>query len=181
MNSNKDKRNLNSDTEQISILLSALTEAQTSVRAFDTKAQIVGIGYIFTIGIIGTIGSRNPEQYDFSVLTIVFAWLLVIMPIVQFGAVLYPSRKLAPMLGDKASHVKRIYHVSLEYIKDIDQYLSDIESCDIKAELSYELMKVSGLRDLKRIRFIRGLFLSSISFFMLFLSQLFLSLGTKFF
>ena len=100
-----------SEAEQVSFLMSALNEAQASVRAFDTKAQIVGIGYIFAVGIISTIGSMNPDKPDFSILTIVFAWLLVIIPIVLFGAVLYPSRKMAPVLGERSNQVKRLYRL----------------------------------------------------------------------
>ena len=40
------QQDLNTKSEQISFLMSALDEAQSSIRAFDTKAQIVGIGYI---------------------------------------------------------------------------------------------------------------------------------------
>ena len=172
--------NKNSDSEHISFLMSALDEAQSSVRAFDTKAQIVGIGYIFAVGFISTIASWNPDKTPFTAYSVIMAWVLVIVPIVLFGSVLYPSRKMAPKLGEKSSHVKRLYHVSIEDIKDVDSFLSNIEQCDIKSELSYELMKVSALRELKRIRFIRALFFSCLSFTLIFLAQLLRSLGVEF-
>jgi hypothetical protein len=174
------QNNQNSESDQTSFLMSALDEAQTSVRAFDTKAQIVGIGYIFAVGIISTIASWNPDKTPFTASTVIMAWALVIVPIILFGSVLYPSRKMAPALGEKSSHVKRLFHVSLEYIKDVDSFLSNIEQCDIKAELSYELMKVSALRELKRIRFIRALYFSCLSFTLIFLAQLLRSLGVGF-
>jgi hypothetical protein len=173
--------NKNSDSDQVSFLMSALDEAQSSVRAFDTKAQIVGIGYIFAVGIISTIASWNPESTPFTASTVIMAWALVIVPIILFGSVLYPSRKMAPALGEKSSHVKRLFHVSLEYIKDVDSFLSDIGQCDIKSELSYELMKVSALRELKRVRFIRALYFSCISFLLIFAAQLIRSLGIEIF
>ncbi len=166
-----------SESDQITFLMSALEEAQSSIRAFDTKAQIVGIGYIFTVGIITTIGSMNPDQVPFTTSTVTLAWLLVMVPIVLFGMVLYPSRRMAPKLGEKSKHVKRLYHVSIDYIKDVDTYLSDIEHCDIKAEMCYELMKVSALRELKRVRFLRSLFISCASFTLIFVAQLLRSLG----
>lgn len=179
IDNNELKQAKNSEAEQVSFLMSALNEAQSSVRAFDTKAQIVGIGYIFAMGIITTIGGWIQEQPNFTMLSVVLAWLLVILPIVLFGAVLYPSRKMAPVLGQKSSHVKRLYHVS-DYLNEVDNYLSDIEQCDIKTELSYELMKVSALRELKRIRFIRGLFMACISFSLIFASQILRSSGAGF-
>ena len=165
-----------SESDQITFLMSALEEAQSSIRAFDTKAQIVGIGYIFAVGIIFNIGSLNPDIAPFSSTTVIVAWLLVMVPIVLFGTVLYPSRRMAPKLGEKSKHVKRLYHVSIDYIKDVDTYLSDIEYCDIKAEICYELMKVSALRELKRVRFLRALYFSCLSFILIFVAQLLRSL-----
>jgi len=168
-----------SESEQLSFLMSALEEAQSSIRAFDTKAQIVGIGYIFAVGIIFKIGSLNPDIAPFTSSTVIFAWLLVMVPIVLFGTVLYPSRRMAPKLGEKSKHVKRLYHVSIDYIKDVDSYLDDIEHCDIKAEICYELMKVSALRELKRVRFLRALYFSCLSFILIFAAQLLRSLGIE--
>ena len=168
-----------SESEQKSFLMNALEEAQSSIRAFDTKAQIVGIGYIFAVGIIFQIGSLNPDIAPFTSSTVIFAWLLVMVPIVLFGTVLYPSRRMAPKLGEKSKHVKRLYHVSIDYIKDVDSYLSDIEYCDIKAEICYELMKVSALRELKRVRFLRALYFSCLSFLLIFVAQLLRSLGIE--
>ncbi len=62
-----------SESEQLSFLMSALEEAQSSIRAFDTKAQIVGIGYIFTVGIITSIGSMNPDKVPFTTSTVTLA------------------------------------------------------------------------------------------------------------
>jgi len=59
-----------SESDQITFLMSALEEAQSSIRAFDTKAQIVGIGYIFTVGIITSIGSMNPDKVPFTTSTV---------------------------------------------------------------------------------------------------------------
>jgi hypothetical protein len=169
-----DQNNKPSDSELNSFLFSALKEAQDSIRAFDVKAQIVGIGYIFAIGIITTIGTLNPgDAPQFTSLTILFAWFIVMIPIVFFAAVLYPSRKMAPELGETSKQVKRLYHASLEYYKNIDAYLEDVRNCDIKMEISYEIMKLSALRDLKRTRFLRALFAAGTSFLLLFSSQLF--------
>ena len=171
------QENESNELGQVSFLMSALDEAQSSIRAFDTKAQIVGIGYIFAIGIITTIGALNPDKAQFSSSTVILSWGLVMVPIILFGTVLHPSRKMAPKLGEKSSHVKRLFHVSNEYIKDVDSYLSDIDQCDIKAEISYELLKVSALREIKRIRFLRALYISGISFIIIFIFQLARSLG----
>lgn len=167
-----DNTDKTSSSELNAFLFSALKETQDSIRAFDTKAQIVGIGYIFAIGIIGTIGSFNPDTPAFSSLTILFAWLIVILPIILFGAVLYPSRKMAPHLETNTQGLKRLYHPPMEYLNKLDDYINDVQQCDIKKELCFELMKLSALRELKRTRFLRALFAATISFILLFLAQL---------
>lgn len=42
----------NDDAEVVSFLNASLGEAPSTVRAYDTKAQIVGIGYIFALRIV---------------------------------------------------------------------------------------------------------------------------------
>jgi hypothetical protein len=52
------------------LLCDTLAEARVSVRTYDTKAQIVGIGYIFSLAILGQIGSAISDTVvvDFKVL-----------------------------------------------------------------------------------------------------------------
>jgi len=111
------------------------------------------------------IGAYNPD-------TPAYTSILVVLPIIMFGAVLYPSRKTAPKLHEKIKNIKKLYNVSSEYHLGIDKYLENLKDCNIKAELSYELMTVIVLRDLKRIRFLRALYAAAFSFIALFLSQL---------
>ncbi len=42
-------------------VLAALKEVQDTVRAYDTKAQIVGVGFIFSIGIITGFGEPTTQ------------------------------------------------------------------------------------------------------------------------
>ena len=95
--------------ETLPFLMSSLKEAQDNVRAYDVKAQIVGVGYIFAIGIIVDVGSRISGMPDAEVGTITLAWLLIIVPIALFGAVLYPSRRSSPKLGEKGGGVDYTY------------------------------------------------------------------------
>jgi len=148
----------------MSCLLSALKEAQDSVRSYDTKAQIVGVGFIFTIGIITKVGASLPGPAEFHTLGVVMFWLLAIGPIMLFGFVLYPSRITVQSLGTYKEEIRKIYYVSSESPRNLDAYLKDIGSGNWSAEIAHEIIKVSGLRDLKRIRFIRALRASAFSF-----------------
>ncbi len=148
----------------VNCLLSALKEAQDSVRSYDTKAQIVGVGFIFTIGIITRLGANLPGPSVVNTLTVVMYWLLAIGPIILFGFVLYPSRKTVHSLESYKQTICQSYYFSSESLRNLDAYLKDIGSADWGAEIAYEIIKVSGLRDLKRIRFIRALRASAFCF-----------------
>ena len=77
----------------LQLLKDSLSEVQTSVRSYDTKAQIVGVGYIFALNVIGQISAQIPTHAAADIFTIIVAWSIVIMPIILFGYVLYPVRK----------------------------------------------------------------------------------------
>jgi len=46
------------EKDALTFMLASLKEGQDTVRAYDTKAQIVGVGYISAIGIIENLGAR---------------------------------------------------------------------------------------------------------------------------
>ncbi len=162
-------------------MLTALKEVQDTVRAYDTKAQIVGVGFIFTIGVITNIGARLPSQPEFTTLMLVLVWILAIGPVILFGIVLYPSRSTAPTLGDETEDVRQNYYVATAVQKDLSTYLRNIEACEWRQEIAYEIMKLSNLRDLKRSRFIRGLQASGISYVVVIGLQVLNTLGIRIF
>ena len=162
-------------------LLAALKEVQDTVRAYDTKAQIVGVGFIFTIGVITNIGARLPNQPEFNTLMLILVWILAIGPIILFGVVLYPSRSMAPIIGDEAEDVRHNYYVATAVQKNLGTYLRNIEACDWRREIAYEIMKVSNLRDKKRSRFIRALYASAFSFMVVIGLQILNTLGVQLF
>jgi len=50
-----------SEHDKFALVQEALAEAQQTVRSYDVKAQIVGVGYIFALGIVFRLGSLLPE------------------------------------------------------------------------------------------------------------------------
>lgn len=160
------------DETTLPFLMASLKEAQDTTRAYDAKAQIVGVGFIFTVGVIFGIGSEIGDKPEIGLVTVSLAWFIVICPIVLFGAVLYPTRKVSPRLGEKGSDAARTFYVEPEHVLDVSAYLASVEAHDPKKELAYEILKTAGLREIKRNRFLRALWASAISFFVLFLGQL---------
>ncbi len=162
--------------EAKALLRDGLAEAQTTVRSYDTKAQIVGVGYIFALGVVGQISTLLDREAQIGVIAVLFAWAVVIMPILLFGHVLYPSRKTTAYLEatkhDSIQHVLYLDPTKKKTIAEVRQASLSAVSLD---ELSFELLMVSNLREIKRRRFLRGLFASVLSFLLLFLEQFFRS------
>lgn len=157
-------------TEQsVSLLREALLEAQSTVRAYDTKAQIVGVGYVFALGIVGSVEKLLPKTSDADWLTVLAAWGIVIFPIVLFGYVLYPTRKTAPRLDEEPSkRPEHVLYIDPDRHDDVESLKSSVARCDPLNEFAFEVLKVSKLRELKRQRFLRALFFAAAAFLFLF-------------
>jgi hypothetical protein len=77
------------------MLLAALHEAQSAVRSYDTKAQIVGVGYILALNVVLHFGDLLRTKAQLGPLFYAVVWGVVLMPILLFGQVLFPSRRQA--------------------------------------------------------------------------------------
>lgn len=161
-----------SSANSIALLRDSLNEAQATIRAYDTKAQIVGVGYIFALGIVSRVNDLLGEPDEVGVLYILVAWGVVILPILLFGLVLYPSRKTAPQLTQSEENVEHILYVDPNKHADVGELIEAAVRADPVRELAFELLKISRLREFKRQRFVRALFAAGISFALLFLSGL---------
>lgn len=163
--------------KSLEFLYAAIRAAEDNVRGYDLKAQIVGIGYIFTIGVISKIVTLSAEQPPFVPMTIILSWLIGIVPIVLFGSILYPSRKTAPSIGENRNDFKKLFFANSTCHGDLEVFISEMKTVNIQKELVYELLKLTALRDLKRTRFLRALWASALTFILIFVSQLYRSMG----
>jgi len=151
-------------------LYAALKEAQDNIRTYDTKAQIVGIGFIFTIGMVIKFNTWAEAATEWHTIAIIVTWILIIIPAACFGSVLYPTRWVAPRVLKNKEVVKGLFYMN--QVENVSEYVNQLGTMDIKQELSYELLKVSYLRDLKRRRFLHAMTAASLSLLILFLLQL---------
>lgn len=160
------------DSQSLNLIRGALAEAQVTVRAYDTKAQIVGVGYAFALGIVANTETWFPKAGDNTLLAVLVFWCIVMTPLILFGYVLYPSRKTAPAIDAGTS-------LTLEKVLYVDPSKHDLEGLktavnrtNLVDEYAYETLRVSALRDLKRVRFIRALTTAAFSFSILFAAQI---------
>lgn len=156
-------------------LYAALKESQDNIRTYDTKAQIVGIGFIFTIGMVIKFNTWSGISTQWYHLATIATWVLIIVPAVFFGSVLYPTRRVAPAVLKNQNEVKGLFYMNQE--ESVSDYVKNLVNMDIEHELSYELLKVSYLRDMKRRRFLQAMSVASLSLVTLFVLQLIPFLG----
>lgn len=160
-------------SESLKYLEVALAEAQATVRAYDTKAQIIGIGYTFALNIVASVAAGIPTAEQTSPLLVLVFWGIVMAPLFLFGYVLFPSRKTAPKVAGGADRtLRRVLYVETSCHGTVDDLEAAAADCDWLHELSFEVLKVSKLRELKRGRFVRALFATAFSFGILFAFQL---------
>ena len=167
-----------SNEESLSLLRASLAEAQATVRSYDTKAQIVGIGYIFALGIVGNFEEWVPDVAEVNALAnTLIAWSVIMLPIFLFGYVLYPSRKMAPKLAETPSKtLERVLYVDPSRLETVQQVTEAAGRAVPEKEVAFELLKVSKLREVKRKRFLRALFAAGFCFVVIFTSHLMRSL-----
>ncbi|WP_245468345.1 hypothetical protein [Mesorhizobium sp. M1E.F.Ca.ET.063.01.1.1] len=163
------------------MLLAALQEAHSVVRSYDTKAQIVSVGYILALNLALRFGDLLPSHPPIGPLFYAGVWGIVIMPIVQFGQVLYPSRRRAEReLKSKmsgASAVPPIYYVDPQSFADVRALVHQALKSDWTSVLAAELLMTSRARVIKQTRFHRGLIMAVVAFIALGGNQFLLSLG----
>jgi hypothetical protein len=163
------------------MLLSALEGAHALVRSYDTKAQIVGAGYILALNVVLHFGDLLPTHASIGPLFFVAVWLVVIMPIVQFGQVLYPSRpradrELVAKTSDRSGH-PHVYHVDPDRFAHVGEFVEQALKSDWTSVVAAALLKTSRVRNIKQARFRRGLMMTAVSFLALGGEQFFRSLA----
>jgi hypothetical protein len=148
-------------------LLAALQEAQSIVRAYDTKAQILGVGYILALGLVLHFDDLLPARGPIGPLFIAVVWGTVLLPILQFGQVLYPSRTRAEKdFLKKTSDCsdQRIYYVDPDFFTSVGDLVHKALTSDWTTVLAAELLKTSRVRAIKQARIRRALMMAVVSF-----------------
>lgn len=155
-------------SENTEVVKEALAEAQQTVRAYDTKAQIVGVGYIFALGIVLRLGEALPKVERSDVLLVIGGWSIVIFPALLFGFVLYPTRKSISGTAPNDSSGRGLLYFTPGTHASVDAYIEALGSADGLRERVKELFIVTELRELKRKRFLRALFAAGVAFVIMF-------------
>jgi len=153
-------------------LLAILAEAQDTIRNYDTKAEISGVGFILAVGIVKQAGDSIMVPIEYAMFYVLAGWLVIVIPIIMFALVLYPARFDKTTTSVQPDDVLNVMYFDRRVFPNVDAYIDATNKSDWAKEIVFEIMKVSGIRDLKRQRFLRALYWSAGSFTFLFLSQM---------
>lgn len=161
------------ESDASELLKIALIEAQQSIRSYDTKAQICAIGYLFSLDIVLGINTTLFPTSESDIWVVVVGWGVLILPMLFFGYVLYPTRRSIILdEGDETRNIHKILYIRPERHSSVKQIADSALQSKTIDELAFELYHSSDLRDRKRIRFVRALGFTFLSLLIMFFIHL---------
>lgn len=145
------------ENTSVQYLQKALDETQETIRAYDTKAEVLAIVLTLVVGVINfsalTDKCKASQCLDY---LRAIPLLLGFITLVLIGMVLFPRRNLFKEIDSGTDRPKGTYFVSLQFMpafKNLDEYLRQVDATDWKRELAYEVLKTSCIRDHKHFWF----------------------------
>jgi hypothetical protein len=148
----------------ISCLMHAINDSQEAIRAYDSKAEILGV--LLTL----VVGMTNYALFEHSAghlrMLLLVSWLVALATVLVTGLVLYPRKnpfkKIA--LGTfTPSGAYYLTNLSASPQDTIEVMVKKAINTDWVSELMYESMKLSAIRDFKHNYFIWALRLSGLT------------------
>lgn len=145
-----------------------IDETQATVRAYDTKAEILAVILTLVIGIINFTLINEVKSGGFIKYMALITTAIGVIALFVNGLVLYPKKDVFKAIQTNNYKPKRTYFVNIENtptFNNIDIYVDEVDSTDWKHELAYEVLKISLIRDRKHSCFVWALRLSGLTFF----------------
>ena len=142
----------------ISCLQHAIEDAQDTIRAYDSKAEILGILLTVAIGITNFTFLQHSTSYSKALL--VASWIAGLVAICALGLVLHPKKDLFKKIDFGGYTPKETYFLSnIESSPQntVTELASKALNTDWVCELTYENMKLSLIREYKHCCFVFAL------------------------
>ncbi|QJR19194.1 hypothetical protein [Pelagibacterium halotolerans] len=125
------------------------------MRVYDTRAQIVGVGYVQAPSILIPFERRFPRTDEAGFLEVIILWGVIRIPIILFGYVVYPIRKYRPYLYSRSHDEEPDFFCAPENAASVNAIvLEQIKTADMERELAAELRHMEMLKRAKMKRFI---------------------------
>lgn len=142
----------------ISCLQHAIEDAQGTIRAYDSKAEILGVLLTVALGI--TNFTLFPKVESCSKLLLIASWGVGLIAIGALGLVLYPKKGQFRGLSFGTYAPSEVYFLTGIETKpnmSVSELTDKALTADWVAVLTYENMKLSMVRDSKHQRFVLAL------------------------
>lgn len=148
----------------ISCLQHAIEDAQDTIKAYDAKAEILGVLLTIAIGITNFtfLQHTSPTSKAF----LIASWIIGLLSIGFLGAVLYPQRdpfKKIQFGGYTPSGTYFLTQLNTSAQNTVTQLADNALNTNWVNELTYENMKLSIIRDYKHCWYVRALRVSGLS------------------
>ena len=148
----------------ISCLKHAIEDAQETIRAYDTKAEILGILLTLAIGITNFTLLENSKGYTKWIL--MTSWIVALVAIAVLGLVLHPKKNPFTNIvhgNYTPSGTYFLSNLSSAPQNTVSALTDKAVATDWVSELMYENMKLSVIRDHKHNCFTWALKLTGIT------------------
>jgi len=76
---------------KLTCLHASLNEVQQTVRSYDSKAQIMGVGFIFSISMIGGFLEKLDVERAYGFTYLLLGFILLMSPVILYGSVLHQT------------------------------------------------------------------------------------------
>lgn len=140
----------------ITCLQHAIEDTQATIRAYDAKAEVLGILLTLALGISNYTLALDQIK-DCAKWLLILSWFFGLVSMVLLGAVLYPKKNIFAPINMGGYIPTRTYF----WINDPNRSVVDLADLALGtnwcSELVFENLKLSLIRDTKHSRFIRSL------------------------
>lgn len=155
----------------ISCLKHAIEDTQATIRAYETKAEILGVLLTLAIGITNFTFLQNGTGYAKCIL--VGSWVVALIAIMVLGLVLHPKKNPFKNI-DRGNYTPSgtyfLFNLSLSPQNTVTALADKATNTDWVSELTYENMKLSAIRDNKHYWFTWALKLTGVTILLIAIS-----------
>jgi len=155
--------------DSLTCLLNSLNEIQETIRAYDVKAEILAVVITLALGLLGQNFGDNLDYCRWQIFVGIACIITGLISIALVGLVLYPSKEPFKKIDLTDYSPQRSYYINTDNYTPkmkVSALLDRIEKTDWQAELAYEILKCSSIRDRKHILFVASLRVSVLTLFL---------------
>lgn len=155
--------------DSLTCLINSLNETQETIRAYDVKAEILALVVTLALGLLSHNFGDNLDYCGWQIFLGIACIITGLISIAFVGLVLYPSKEPFEKIDTTDYSPQRSYYINTDNFTakmKVSSFLERITKTDWKAELAYEILKCSSIRDRKHFWFVGALRVSALTLFL---------------